>query len=201
VSAKPAAFYDDHMVADDAPAMLPLEESPWRPLYQEAAHGIALNEAVIDLGCGTGRFAHELYRDGERYGAYTGVDFSVETIREAVTYLRRNAIKGEFTFDCIDLAEWQTPTGIGGETVFTCLEVLEHIDDDLALVAKVPAGHRLIFSVPNYHSEAHVRAFQHVGEIWERYAGLLTFRRWSLISLSSTRVIHLVEGVRRTESW
>jgi 2-polyprenyl-3-methyl-5-hydroxy-6-metoxy-1,4-benzoquinol methylase len=189
------------MVADDAPAMLPLEESPWRPLYQEAAHGIALNEAVIDLGCGTGRFAHELYRDGERYGRYYGFDFSSRTLREARRYAYEHGFDGPCTFAQCDLAAYETPTGIGGETVFTCLEVLEHIDDDLALVAKVPAGHRLIFSVPNYHSEAHVRAFQHVGEIWDRYAHLLTFRRWSLIDLSPTRVIHLVEGVRRVEAW
>jgi SAM-dependent methyltransferase len=197
-----AAFYDEAMTAPDAPSMLPLEESPWRPVYEEAARWIAPCDPVIDLGCGTARFAHALYANG-RYGDYSGVDFSPAALKVATRDVRKLGLGlgPKIAFICADLTSWTPPAPIAGNTIFTCLEVLEHLEDDLDLVRRIPPGHRFIFSLPNYPSEAHLRDFRLLRDVWERYGSLATFKRWSLIDLDGRHVIHLLDSTRRTESW
>lgn len=187
-------FYDRAMTDPGAPSMLPLERSPWLPLYEEAASWIKANEPVIDLGCGTGRFAKQISLIPGRYGTYTGFDFSAHTITEARRYCPG-------LYDVVDLREWHVDEPIDGATIFTCLEVLEHLADDLDLAKRVPPGHRFIFSVPNYASEAHLRVFPSLGLLWARYGNLVTFNRWTRIELDERKVIHLIDSTRRTDSW
>lgn len=194
------AFYDEAMTAPDAPSMLPLEESPWLPLYEEAARLIG-NDPVIDLGCGTGRFAQALYRQTRR-GSYLGIDFSSRALAEAKRAFPEGVRRDEgITFSKQDLARWKPSDSLAGGTVFTCLEVLEHLEGDLDLVRRIPPGFRLVFSVPNYPSAAHVRDFRTVGAVWKRYGLLVTFTRWSLIDLDGAHAIHLLDCKRRIESW
>jgi SAM-dependent methyltransferase len=194
------AFYDKAMTAPDAPSMLPLEQSPWLPVYEEAARWI-LNDPVIDLGCGTGRFAQALYSQTRR-GSYLGLDFSQRALAEAKRGFSPGVCKYEgIEFKKQDLARWKPGDDLDGGTVFTCLEVLEHLEDDLDIVGRIPPGFRLIFSVPNYPSKAHVRDFRLIRDVWERYEPLVTFNRWSLIDLDGRHVIHLLDSTRRTESW
>lgn len=195
-----AAFYDWAMAGRGALARKPLAKSPWRPVYEEAASWIAPNEPVIDLGCGTARFAQALYAGG-RYGGYTGVDFSPAALRVAARDLAKLNLKASLAFDCEDLADWTPPAPLSGNTIFTCLEVLEHLEADLALIERVPPGHRFIFSVPNYPSEAHVRDFRLLREVWGRYEPLVVFNRWSRFDFDGRHVIHLLDSTRRTESW
>ena len=195
-----AAFYDRAMAGRGALARKPLAKSPWRPVYEEAARWIAPNEPVFDLGCGTARFAHALYAGG-RYGDYTGVDFSPAALKVAERDLRKLNIRAAVVFERQDLVDWTSPGLIAGNTIFTCLEVLEHLAGDLELVARVPPGHRFIFSVPNYPSEAHLRDFRLLRDVWARYESLVVFNRWTLVDLDGQHVIHLLDSTRRTESW
>jgi trans-aconitate methyltransferase len=195
-----ATFYDKAMTAPGAPSMLPLEQSPWLPVYEEAARWIG-NDPVIDLGCGTGRFAQALYSQTRR-APYLGIDFSRRALAEAKRGFSEGVRKYEgITFSKQDLTRWKPEIALAASTTFTCLEVLEHFEGDLDLVGRIPPGFRLIFSVPNYPSEAHVRDFRTVGAIWERYGSLVTFTRWSLIDLDGAHAIHLLDCKRRIESW
>ncbi len=54
------SFYDSAMTDPDEPAMLELEDSPWLELYRQASWWIPNGHHVLDLGCGTGRFAEQL---------------------------------------------------------------------------------------------------------------------------------------------
>lgn len=189
-----AAFYDATM-GEGTAAALPLEDSPWRPLYEEAARWVNVWHPVVDLGCGTGRFLRALEQNGHR-GHRAGVDFSEVVIRHARGYLTSS--RNEFTV--ADLREWHPNPGRAGNTTYTCLEVLEHLTDDLDLVGRVPPGHQFVFSVPNYESEAHLRWFRGFGAVWERYEPFLTFRRWSLISFDDRKAVHVCDATRRLDS-
>lgn len=193
-------FYDEVMVEEGSPAMLPLAESGWEPLYREAASWVSPEEDVVDLGCGTARFAHALHDTGH-YGGYVGADFSEAALAEAERYVTNAGLK-EFAFIRCDLRGWSPSPTRAGNCVYVCLETLEHLDDDVDLIRRVPPGHRLIFSVPNYDSEAHIRTFRNAGELWGRYGQLLTFRRWSLVDLGGDRWrVHLCDTMRRGDSW
>jgi trans-aconitate methyltransferase len=191
-----AAFYDAAMTGGNSLAMLDLRESPWRPLYEEAARWIPANHPVVDLGCGTGRFLKALereYHDASR----TGIDFSPDSIAAAAAYLTTSRNRLEVG----DLRDWQPEPDRAGNTTYVCLEVLEHLDDDLDLVARIPPGHQFVIGLPNYESAAHVRVFRSPSDIWERYGHLLAFRRWSLVGLDERKAIHCVDTVRRQDSW
>lgn len=190
-----AEFYDEAMTAPDAPAMLALADSPWRPIYEEAARWIPHGHPVVDLGCGTGRFADELLQHGHE-GGYTGVDFSPAALAEARAYLGDTPALVEQ-----DLTTWQPDPQRAGHTTYVSLEVLEHLDDDLDLVRRVPPGHQFVFSVPNYDSAAHVRVFPNVADVFGRYQRYAAFRRWSLVVLSEQRAIHVCDTTRRLDSW
>lgn len=193
-------WYDRVMIEDGSPAMLPLESSGWEPLYREAAGWVNPEEDVVDLGCGTGRFGHALYLR-EHYSGYVGVDFSKTALAEARRYLTAVGLE-HLGFIEADLRSWTPSPTRAGNCVYVCLETLEHLADDVDLVRRVPPGHRLILSVPNYDSEAHLRTFRNAGELWERYGHLLTFRRWSLVDLGGDRWrVHLCDTTRRADSW
>ena len=204
-----AAWYDEVMVEEGSPAMLPLEESPWRTMYGEVAKMIDPHEEVVDLGCGTGRFLRLLYERGH-YAQVTGVDWSKTALAEARRYARVSAqvpvSDTEFVeppkpqWVLSDLAEWRPDPLRAGNTVYVCTEVLEHLEDDRELVRRVPPGHRFLFSVPNFDSESHLRVFRNLREVWKRYEGLLHFRRWIMVG-SDRQGVHICETWRRGDSW
>jgi 2-polyprenyl-3-methyl-5-hydroxy-6-metoxy-1,4-benzoquinol methylase len=180
--------------------MRPAEESPWLPIYKEAAAWINPGHPVVDLGCGTGRFAVTLARSGHS-GGYTGIDFAPRVLAEAQNYL--NTAKPHYQAELRqdDLTVWQ-PADIRQSTeTYVALEVLEHIDDDTGLIARIPGGHRFIFSVPNYGSTAHVRRFPAPQDVWDRFDSLLSFRRWTLIDFGGGKAVHLLDTTRRIDSW
>lgn len=183
-------FYDAAMTGEGEPAMLPLERSPWLPIYEEAARWIPTSADVADLGCGTGRFLAHVARTSNR-GALRGVDFSPAAIEEARRYVPRAS------FSVSDLREWVAD----GPAVFTCIEVLEHLADDLEVVARVPEGSQFIFSVPSYMSASHVRCFPSLRDVFERYGHLVDITRWSLVRFSDTNVVHVLDSARRTGAW
>ena len=197
MSAKEADYYDADVRAGGL-ATLRLVDSPWLPLYVRAREWIPTGDPVFDLGCGTGRFAAALLASGHA-APYLGFDFSPASIEEA----RICVYDPLFEFHVADLRDFVISGPISGATIFTCLEVLEHLDDDLGLVECVPSGHRFVFSVPSFPSESHVRHFPHAGVAFDRYAPLLDFVGWRAIDMSPPdgRRIHLFDTRRRGDSW
>jgi len=148
-----------------------LEESNSFELYKIASTYLE-NKGVniMDIGCGSGRFAKLLYQLG--YRNYYGVDFADKLIEMAKDY-----VPG-FRFDCLDV--FDITDKFQAFDVFICLEVLEHMYKDKELLFKIPVGKQVIISVPNFYSKDHVRAFNSIEEVEERYKGLLLFKEYSI---------------------
>lgn len=181
-------FYDEHLER----VGLPLEKSPWRETYQAAASLLpdpASAAKIVDVACGTGRFAKLLLARGQRN--YLGFDFSAKRIEEARRYVP------ELRFEVADAFGAQARGWVQGADVVVMLEVLEHLEDDLELVAAVTPGTTTVLSVPTYDSAAHVRSFSSAEAAVNRYEGLLRFNIEPVVhTLRSDRRIFVLRGTR-----
>ncbi len=143
---------------------------------------------VLDIGCGPGQFAEFLL--GRRPEIdYTGLDFSAVAVEQAsrrcpgARFIQGDALRGDF----LDRLSYRT---------VLALEVLEHVQEDLALLARLREGTRVIASVPNFDSFGHVRVFRDEAMVAARYGELIEDITVSTIPLSSTSALFLMIGRR-----
>jgi SAM-dependent methyltransferase len=141
---------------------------PWQsshiPIWQAALELVRDAPCIYDLGCGTGQFAQLANHEGI---TGWGVDFSPTAINIA---WERNL---NWQFKVMDLREWIPPVHPPHGMVYTCLETLEHLQDDLTLVSKIPTDSTLVFSLPTGRDPAHFRWFDEPWDVRERYMDLL----------------------------
>jgi trans-aconitate methyltransferase len=149
---------------------LPLKESPWKDLYEMVTHLMPPPEKypkIVDIGCGTGRFAKLLKIKG--YNQYWGIDFSKVRITEASNYVP------EFSFSVGNIFDDQITSQFYKYNCFILIDVLEHLNKDLALINSFPKNSDVVIAVPNFDSDGHVRYFKSVDEVVQRYSSLLFF--------------------------
>jgi SAM-dependent methyltransferase len=138
-------------------AMLALDERHWwyrgrRRMLRALLDGIELPAParVLDAGCGSGRTLDELARYGRPHGT------EVNVLGLAAARGRGHEVK-EGAVEAI-------PYGDGSFDLVTCLDVIEHTDDDVAALAELrrvtKPGGRLVASVP-----AHPRLWSHHDEV------------------------------------
>jgi SAM-dependent methyltransferase len=141
--------------------------SPYKNIWESAMKYIEGD--VMDLGCGTGQFANML-RDNNHKGKYIGIDFSGEAIDIA------RKVNPTMSFVCLDLND--VPWFSGTIVMF---EVLEHIEDDIAVIKKIEKGSKVIFSVPDYMSDNHYRKFDNMEEVRDRYKmiNIKWYQKWA----------------------
>jgi trans-aconitate methyltransferase len=186
VTAVGADWYD--AVLDGSRAMAPLEESSALPVYLAALRFLP-ELPIVDLGCGTGRFARLV---GGR--PYCGYDFAPAVIAEAERYCPGMA------FEVADLRDWEHGPDLPDEVCYVLLEVLEHLDDDRGLLGRLAPGQPAVFSVPNFWSESHIRRFLQPAHVFERYGDLLDFTAWQSLSFPTPgRRIHVFAATTRTD--
>lgn len=191
MTAVPASWYD--MMLPGSRALEPLESSSALPVY-EAALALVPPLPIIDLGCGTGRFA-ELVRRGT-YVSYRGYDFAPEVVAEAKRYCHGVA----FAFYVTDIREWEHGPDLPDICCYVLLEVLEHLDDDLDALERIPPGCPVVFSVPNFWSASHVRRYAQPREVFDRFGALLDFDAWQAVPFATPgRRIHVFRAERRAE--
>lgn len=184
-----AAWYDE--VLPGSRAMAPLEESSALPVYEAALSLLPDMLPVIELGCGTGRFAELVRHSSVR--EYWGFDFASAVIAEARRYSTQE-------FEVADIREWEHGPDLPDECCYVLLEVLEHLDDDRNVLMRIPPGLPVVFSVPNFWSESHVRRFMQPREVFDRYGDLLAFNAWQAVEFPMLgRRIHVFRATTRTE--
>lgn len=148
---------------------LPYRRSPYFPLFRAVLAQVPKAAGVLEVGCGTGTFAHYLF-DKRRGTPYVGFDFSEVAVEKA----RKRTGRREpfFVGDATKAASYQD---LHYDTI-VCTEVLEHLEDDKGVVRQWAAGTHCVCSVPNYDADTHVRHFRSEDEVRERYAELIDIR-------------------------
>lgn len=156
---QPAEWYD---AAFEHPKYAgPVEALPWLPLWSEVASRVPMSAEVVDLGCGAGMLA-ELLRN--RAASYIGYDFS----EYAIALARRRCPWASFVV--ADVREMVT---VPACDIVVTSEFLEHIEDDLGALMLVPEGVRVVLSVPSFDDTGHVRWFDDVDGVADRYGSVL----------------------------
>lgn len=175
--AAPASFYDQAAASEKLYAQ-------YTELWERAAKLVPRGSSVVELGCGTGRLAKLIVPNAR---TYLGLDFSERCIREA----KVNAPGGEFRVS--DVRE-PIPTA----EVYVATEVLEHLDDDLGLLAQIAPWSTVIISVPSFDSHSHVRWFPARGDARRRYSGSLAIDHEEFIPHGTKgRFFTLIRGTKR----
>lgn len=173
-------FYNENIGSSE---LVEPEESNWHGVYRLALNFLPpadQDPTIMDVGCGTGMFARLLFKQG--YKNYLGFDFA----RNRVAIARVSVPKFQFFVGDVYDVKKLKPVYRDFDN-FIILEVLEHLTEDLKILESIPRGKTIIFSVPNYLSPSHVRAFHTVNMIENRYKGLVEFLEIASFIGSKTR--------------
>lgn len=143
--------------------------SIYHRLYRRVCRRLEVvpSQRILEVGCGTGAFAHCLLETLSRH--YRGFDFSEVGVRTA------RARTG--CHDCFFVGDARRADSYGQPyDTIVCLEVLEHIERDLDVIANWKPGCACICSVPNFDYPTHVRWFRQEADIVSRYGHLISIR-------------------------
>ena len=143
--------------------------------------------SILDLGCGPGQFAEYLAENSCDFD-YVGIDFSSVAISQA----RRKCPQYSFYEEVLPMGDYLQ---FGDPDALICTEVLEHIEDDLALLSSYPSGKFLVLSVPNFDSFAHVRYFLNRKDVIGRYGHVFIEHDIEVIQFSGGNVLWIMSGI------
>jgi SAM-dependent methyltransferase len=170
------------------------EELHFDTLWTKAASWLIATgqQYVIDIGSGTGHLAHVLRREGWN-GTYCGVDFS----NVAVTLAAKRCPCEVFVNS--DIGD----VGLSNAKAILLIEVLQHIEDDIALLERIPSGTDICFSVSDIPaglsddlSAFHFRWFESEQQIRDRYKQMLDIAETTEYEFSGDR-FWLVDSRKR----
>jgi 2-polyprenyl-3-methyl-5-hydroxy-6-metoxy-1,4-benzoquinol methylase len=166
----------------------PPDESPYLPLWKAVLECLEPGWRILDVGCGPGQFARLCVDAGH---PYVGLDFS----EEAITLARNRVPEAKFLLT--DVSRNRVPLEEGDYDVATFIEFLEHVEDDMGILGSVPPGKKVVLSVPNYGGIEHVRFFDSIESVVDRYGPLVNFSKMGELAWGSTsRRVYLLVGVR-----
>ena len=131
---------------------------------------------VVDLGCGVGYIAKEILENFDDVD-YLGIDFSKAMIKQA-----RRIVPG-LDFIVGDLRDPEIHKLYKPNYTYISMETLEHIENDIEVISSIPVGAEVLFSLPNFDSEAHVRWFKTIHDAEDRYNNLLSINRSKVVSI------------------
>ena len=122
---------------------------------------------ILEVGCGTGQFAEMLFDSGFDKKKYHGFDFSSAGIEWCMRLGDMFSVG-----NALDAKQYDHDY----DTV-VCLEVLEHINQDIELLQNIKIGTTMIVSVPESDDPSHVRAFLTEESVRERYSNSIDIQK------------------------
>lgn len=166
------------------------QQSVYYPIWEKALTLIQeiTNPNLIEIGCGVGQFANLLFDHNLLH--YNGIDYSKEAIKLAKA--NNNRFIDKFTVD----DAYQSQIFCEQYNTVILFEVLEHLDDDLFILNKIAEGSTVLFSVPNFDSESHVRFFESEAEILTRYSNILSIDDIYQFQISKNNKLYLAKGIK-----
>jgi len=186
--------YYDNIFRQSKRYLCPPEDSPYYALYIVILDLIkdstlSFHVKVLDVGCGPGQFATLCARAGHEY---VGLDWS----RVAIEIGKK---KGPGAFYLVDVQQDRARFK-GDYDVATFIEFLEHVPNDLEILADVPQGRTIILTVPDFPSKGHFRFFSDMDQVVRRYQNLILIN-WKMILSATNRgqpaQIFVLRGTRR----
>jgi len=142
----------------------------YTPLYLNVASLLPPPKScptIIDLGCGVGYFAKILY--GLGYLDYIGLDFSEDILNLAKKHMPH------YSYIKANLYSKKARIIISNNSLFTMIETLEHISEDVDVIKSMPKQSTIIGSVPSSQSAGHVRVFSGPSAVVARYEKIIDF--------------------------
>lgn len=156
------------------------ERSRHSKLYAHVLSILEHNSKVLEVGCGTGQFADWIIRSGFDY--VQGFDFSDVAVQMSKERTNKDL------FQVADVNNWNFATD--DYNCIIALEVFEHINNDLEIIGKIPAGRTVIFSLPTFDDTAHVRYFKKAYQITARYSRY--FVAWNMVKIGKHHIINAI---------
>jgi len=186
-------FYNKFYSKSDVYRMEP-EKIIYFPIWRDCADYVCkLNPSiVVDLGCGPAHVAKILSNNmSSGLEKYIGYDFSDVAINMA----RNNIDNDKFVFEVQDLSDFDFT--VGDNTLYIANEFFEHINNDINILERIKKGSGIVFSVPSFNSQGHVRFFKYIEEIKDRYKDVIDITEYNQYVLSLFSFIFLCFGVRK----
>lgn len=144
--------------------------------------------SILDVGCGPGQVALLLRDRGVEN--YLGLDFSTARVEYA------KIVCPQYEFVVADAFK----TNLIESHDYGCalvMEFLEHVERDLDVLNRVPPGKLVLATVPNFSAAGHVRHFNSVGEVEDRYAPCLhSLQVDAILSNPQGRTYYILQGRR-----
>lgn len=158
------SVYNEMYRNDDATFDDPAR-SPYLPVFEAVVDRVRRfgSKRVLEVGCGSGTLARMLIDAGIEYRGFDIAEVGVEKAR-----IRAHGAAELFVGDATDPACYSRPY----DTV-VCVEVLEHIAGDLAVIQRWRPASSFVCTVPNFDYPTHVRKFVRELGVRARYGELL----------------------------
>ncbi|MDO7252501.1 class I SAM-dependent methyltransferase [Helicobacter cappadocius] len=189
---KENSFYDDIYLKSEM-YLTNYDKTPYYPGWKYALkilQDFGMQKAkVLDIGCGNGAFAKMLYENNIL--SYEGIDFSDEGLkiaREQIPSWSEYFIKEDI---------FESKIFEKNFTHIIIFEVLEHINDDIRLLSKIKPKTTIIGSIPNFHSEGHIRIFEDITEIKKRYEPMIKILDFFELKLNEESKIFYFKAIKK----
>lgn len=163
----------------------PYDTKRYKPVYDQIVNWVGESEdSVLEIGCGTGDLGERLEKGLGL--VYNGIDFSSEAVLKA----QERGIEAE-------LGNLYDPNWYNDDyDTIVATEVLEHVND-FEVMRNIPAGKRVIASVPNFWDPAHLRVYSSEVVIRERFTGILDIKQVKEFTMSENgQKILLFDAIR-----